>query len=124
MTKYLKYILTNKCVVESPFEKRFFNLGLQKNREELAKRINLDLTSKNQLDCLEEAVTQELLSSKILVEDGKNIIGDRSYNMAENYKFRYLIYLEYFAPFFLKIRKKKMLIKKSLNNNINKIEKL
>jgi len=123
MSKYLKYILTNKDRIETPFENKYFNLGLQKNREELAKRINLDLTDKNQLKSLEETVAKELLSSKKLVEDGKDIIGDRSYNMADHYKFRHLIYFEYFSPFFVKVKKKEKDDEKNMIND-NKVEKL
>jgi len=114
MSKYIKYLLSRKDDNETLFEKRFYKLGLQRNREELAKSLNINLNHPNEAQNLEEKVAMELLT-KELIEDDKDIIGDRSYNMGDHYNFRHLIYFEYFA-----ILIKKKYEEEKVDYNINK----
>jgi len=97
-SQYIKYLLSRKDDDETDFEKKFFKIGLQKTREEFAKRLKLNLNDSNQSNDLEDQVAMQLIS-KESEEDRNDIIGDRSYNMADHYQFRHLIYFEYFAAF-------------------------
>jgi len=114
MSQYIKYILSRKDENETVLEKYFFKMRLEKNREELAKRLNLNPNDANEAEKLEDKVSTELLDKKS-IEDDKEIIGDRSYNMADYYQFRQLIYYEYFAAF---IKKKIKILKKENENDV------
>jgi len=120
MSQYIKYILSRKDDNETNLEKYFFIMRLEKNREEFAKRLNLNPNDADEAEKLEDKVSMELFA-KELIENDKDIIGDRSYNMADHYQFRHLIYFEYFSAFIKKKSENSQInYKVNMNDNFNK----
>mgnify|MGYP001022497539 CR=1 FL=1 len=97
MLNYIKYLLDDSDEKETQFEKNFYMEILEENRKIFCKKLNLDYNENNIIE-IEKLIKQEL-NNEEYVGNGNNFMGDRSYNMSDNYNFRQLIYFEYLAPF-------------------------
>ena len=97
MLNYIKYLLEDENNKETEFEKNYFISILEENRKNFCKVSNIDYNESNAIN-IEKVVKREL-DEEDFIRKNKDFVGDRSYNMSDNYNFRQLVYFEYLAPF-------------------------
>ena len=97
MLNYIKYLLGDEDSKETPFEKHFFISILEENRKKFCEVSKIDYNESNAIN-IEKVVKREL-DEEDFIRKNKDFVGDRSYNMSDNYNLRQLIYFVYLAPF-------------------------
>jgi len=107
MLNYIKYLLKDESDKETPLEINYFIINLEENRRKFYKHCNLEYDESNEIK-IEKIIKKELEEDEIMGKGkGSDFIGDRSYNMCDNYNFRQLIHFEYLSLFLTRNKIKK-----------------
>ena len=105
-SQYIKYLLTKK-EDKDIVENGFFRENIEKERKELAKRIKFDINNSKEFSALDNAVAEYIFNEEIKLNPTE-INGETSYNMANHFQFRHLIYFEFILPISKKEKPQKM----------------
>ena len=112
---YIKYLIKDEFSLESLFEKNFFISNIEQNRKRFSILTDkeYDETNENKIENIVKSKLDEdeLKKRHSLINEGpiirkNDFIGDRSYNMCDNYNLRQLIQFEYLSLFLTRNGKK------------------
>jgi len=98
MLNYIKYLLGDENDKETQFEKNFFISNIKENRKKFCSVYKLEYDESNKIK-IEKIVKTDIYDDFFVLKNKSDFIGDRSYNMCDNYNFRQLIHFEYLSLF-------------------------
>jgi hypothetical protein len=97
MLNYIKYLLGDDNDKETPFEKNFFISNIEHNRKIFCSITNSVYNESNEIEI--EKIIKRKIDEDDFIEKTNKLIGDRSYNMCDNYNLKQLIHFEYLSLF-------------------------
>ncbi len=97
--KFLKFLYTKNFSNDNYLKKKFYEEGINSDRSYIEKILFERYTSnKNITDKKFNNEVKKFLKEGNYKVDEKDIEGETSYNMVNQYKFRHLVYYEYILP--------------------------